>query len=70
MRKPTPKTVVPIITVESDNQIQSFYVEPLGFDHIREVAGKDGQFDFCTVARDGARIMFARTPGNREGKAL
>ncbi|MFA5876676.1 MAG: VOC family protein, partial [Candidatus Margulisiibacteriota bacterium] len=29
--------------------------------------GKDDQFDFCTVAKDGARIMFARAPGGSPG---
>jgi uncharacterized glyoxalase superfamily protein PhnB len=62
--KPTPKTVVPIIAVGSVDEILGFYVETLGFDHVRGVIGKDGQFDFCTVAKDGARIMFARAPGS------
>ena len=61
----TPKTVVPIIAVESVDEIRSFYVESLGFHHLRGVVGKDGQFDFCTVGKDGARIMFARAPGKR-----
>jgi uncharacterized glyoxalase superfamily protein PhnB len=61
--KPIPKTVVPIIAVGSVNEIRSFYIETLGFDHVRGVVGKDGQLDFCTVAKDGARIMFARGPG-------
>ena len=67
MSKPTPKTVVPIIAVGSVDEIRSFYVDTLGFDHVRGVVGKDGQFDFCTVAKDGARIMFARAPGGSPG---
>lgn len=67
MSKSTPKTVVPIIAVESVNEIRSFYVDDLGFDHVRGVVGKDGQFDFCTIAKDGARIMFARAPGGSTG---
>ncbi len=63
MNKPTPKTVVPIIAVGSVEDIRSFYVDTLGFDHVRGIVGKDGQLDFCTVAKDGARIMFARAPG-------
>ena len=63
MSKPTPKTAVPIIAVESVDEIRRFYIETLGFDHVRGVVGKDGQFDICAVAKDGARIMFARTPG-------
>jgi hypothetical protein len=31
------------------------------------VVGKDGQFDFCTVVKEGARIMFARAPGKASG---
>ena len=33
------------------------------------VVGKDGQFDFVTVVKDGARIMFTRTAaaGERKG---
>ena len=67
MSKPTPKTVVPIIAVESVDEIRRFYVETLGFDHVRGMIGKDGQFDFCTVAKDGARIIFARAPGGSRG---
>ena len=63
MSKLTLKTVVPIITVRSVDDIRSFYVETLGFDHVRGMVGKDGQLDFCTVAKDGARIMFARARG-------
>ncbi len=51
MNKPTPKTVVPIIAVGSVDDIRSFYVDTLGFDHVRGIVGKDGQLDFCTVAR-------------------
>lgn len=67
MNKPTPKTVVPIIAVGSVDEIRRFYVDTLGFDHVRGIVGKDGQFDFCTVAKDGARIMFARAPGGNSG---
>ncbi len=63
MNKPTPKTVVPIIAVASVDDIHRFYVDILGFDHLRGIVGKDGQLDFCTVAKGGARIMFARAPG-------
>ena len=67
MSKPTPKAVMPIIAVESVDEIRSFYVDTLGFDHVMGVVGKDGQFDFCTVVKDGARIMFARGPGKGPG---
>lgn len=67
MSKPTPKAVVPIIAVGSVDEIRRFYVDTLGFDHVRGMVGKDGQLDFCTVAKDGARIMFARAPGKNPG---
>lgn len=60
MNKPAPKTVVPIIAVESVDETRRFYVDNLGFDHVRGMVGKDGQLDFCTVAKNGARVMFAR----------
>ena len=67
--KPIPKAVMPIIAVESVDEIRSFYVDTLGFDHVMGVVGKDGQFDFCTVVKDGARIMFGRAPGKAPGRA-
>ena len=60
MSKPVPMKLMPIIAVESVDEIRNFYVETLGFDHVMGVVGKDGQFDFVTVVKDGARIMFAR----------
>ena len=63
MSKPIRKTVMPIISVESVDQIRNFYVETLGFDHVMGVVGKDGMFDFVSVVRDGARIMFMRSGG-------
>jgi len=63
VNQPTTKAVMPIIVVPSVEEVQSFYVDTLGFDHVRGVVGKNGQFEFCTVAKGGARIMFVRTPG-------
>lgn len=63
MSHPAPKTVGPIITVESVGEIRSHYVETLGFNHMRGVIGKDRQLAFCIVVKDGARIVFARAPG-------
>ena len=60
MSKPVPRTVMPIIAVDSVDEIRKFYVDTLGFEHAMGVVGKDGQFDFCTVILGGARIMFAR----------
>jgi PhnB protein len=63
MSKPLPKAIMPIISVESVDDIRNFYVETLAFDHVMGVVGKDGKFDFVTVVKDGARIMFARAQG-------
>jgi uncharacterized glyoxalase superfamily protein PhnB len=54
---------MPIITVGSVDEVCNFYVEKLGFDHLMGVVGKDGEFDFVTVVKEGARIMFARALG-------
>lgn len=62
MSKPAPKTVMPIITVDSVDELRNYYVDTLGFDHAMGVVGKDGQFDFVNVIRDGAQLMFARSP--------
>mgnify|MGYP000492282157 CR=1 FL=1 len=67
MSKSIPKAVMPIIAVESVDEVRSFYVDILGFDHVMGVVGKDGKFDFCTVVKDGARIMFSRAPGKASG---
>ncbi|MBI3524715.1 MAG: VOC family protein [Betaproteobacteria bacterium] len=67
MNKSAPKAVMPIIAVESVDEIRGFYVDVLGFDHVMGVVGKDGKLDFCTVVKDGARIMFARAPGKPAG---
>ena len=58
------REVMPIIAVASVDAIRNFYVDTLGFEHVMGVVGKDGQFDFCTVVMGGARIMFARAPGD------
>jgi len=63
VKRSTPKAIMPIITVESVDKARNFYVEKLGFDHVMGVVGKDGEFDFVTVVKDGARIMFARAQG-------
>jgi uncharacterized glyoxalase superfamily protein PhnB len=68
MTKNASHAVMPIIAVDSVDAIRNFYVETLGFDHLMGVVGKDGQFDFVTVVKDGARIMFSRTPAAGEKK--
>ena len=52
--------VMPIITVDSVDEIHRFYTEKLGFQHMMGVVGKDGGLDFVTVVRSGVRMMFAR----------
>jgi uncharacterized glyoxalase superfamily protein PhnB len=62
---------MPMINVESVDLLRSFYVDKLGFTHLMGVVGKDGEFDFCTVVRDGAQIMLMRpqepVDGTRQG---
>ncbi len=70
MSKETPKTVMPMISVDSVDALRSFYVEKLGFSHMMGVVGKDGQFDFCTVVRDGAKVMLMRPQERLDGTAL
>ena len=69
MSKETPKTVMPMISVDSVDALRTFYVEKLGFSHMMGVVGKDGQFDFCTVVRDGAKVMLMRPQERVDGVA-
>jgi len=62
MTKSTTKALMPIIAVDSVDDTRSFYIDKLGFDHSMGVVGKDGQFDFVTMIRSGARVMFMRNP--------
>lgn len=62
MNSPTPKAIMPILAVPSVDETRHFYTDTLGFDHVRGMVGKDGQLDFCTVIKDGARMMFVRAP--------
>lgn len=50
-----------MIAVKSVDDTRDFYVEKLQFTHLMAVVGQDGQLDFCTVLRDGARVMFTRS---------
>lgn len=52
--------VLPIISVDSIEELYKFYTEKLGFSREMGVVGKDGQFDFITFVLGGARIMFTR----------
>jgi hypothetical protein len=61
------KAVMPMISVDSVDALRSFYVDKLGFSHMMGVVGKDGQFDFCTVMRDGAKVMLMRPQESQDG---
>lgn len=52
--------LMPMISIDSVDQARSFYVDKLGFSHMMGMLGKDGQLDFCTVTRGGAKIMLMR----------
>src|SRR5262245_16927492 len=54
---------MPIITVESVDKARNFYVENLDFQHVMGAVGKDGEREFVTVVRDGARLMSACASG-------
>jgi uncharacterized glyoxalase superfamily protein PhnB len=56
--------VMPMIEVPSVDDTRAFYVEQLGFDHLMGVLGSDGKLDFCTVTREGGKIMFTRAAGS------
>ncbi len=67
MAKESAKVVMPIITVDSVDDVHDFYTEKLGFIRVMGVAGEDGQFNFVTVVLGGARIMFARPRTRMDG---
>lgn len=67
MSKGSVGAVMPIISVDSVDEIRKFYVEKLGFSHMMGIVGKDGQFDFCTVVLGGAKIMLTRPQAKIEG---
>jgi uncharacterized glyoxalase superfamily protein PhnB len=69
MGKETRLGVMPIINVDSVDEVHKFYTEKLGFQHQMGVVGKDGGLDFVTVVRSGVRIMFARPQEKMGGTA-
>ena len=69
MNQSAPKAVMPIIYISSVDAMRNYYVDALGFEHVMGMVGKDGKLDFCTVVKDGARIMFARAPDLSDSKA-
>ena len=60
-------SVMPIIYVESVDDVRGFYVEKLGFSHMMGMVGKDGKLDFCTVVQEGCKIMLSRPQEKMEG---
>lgn len=67
MAKEIAKVVMPIITVDSVDDVHNFYTDKLGFTRVVGVAGEDGRFNFVTVVLGGARIMFARPRTRMDG---
>ena len=67
MTKETSLSVMPIITVDSVDEIHRFYTEKLGFQHQMGVVGKDGGLDLVTVIRSGVRMMFNRPQERIDG---
>jgi PhnB protein len=62
MSEKRPAQVIPSIFVESVDKSRGFFIDQLGFEHTMGMVGKDGQLDFCIVARDGGMIMISRPP--------
>lgn len=62
-------SVMPIVTVDSVDEIHRFYTEKLGFQHVMGVVGRDGGLDIVTVVRSGVRIMFSRPQQKVAGSA-
>jgi PhnB protein len=67
MSKNTHLGVMPIIKVDSVDEVHRFYTERLGFQHQMGVVGKDGGLDFVTVVRSGVRLMFSRPQEKMSG---
>ena len=61
MTKQAAKAVMPIIAVDSVDELHDFYTGKLGFKRVMGMVGKDGQFDFVSYDLNGAQIMFTRT---------
>jgi uncharacterized glyoxalase superfamily protein PhnB len=59
--------LMPMISVDSVDQVRAFYVDQLGFGHMMGMLGKDGQLDFCTVTLGGAKVMFMRPQEPTQG---
>lgn len=67
MAKESAKAVMPIITVDSVDDIHTYYTDKLGFTRVMGAVGQDGQFNFVTLVLGGAKIMFARPRAKMDG---
>jgi uncharacterized glyoxalase superfamily protein PhnB len=67
MSKESAKSVAPIISVDSVDDVQNFYKDKLGFTRVMGMVGEDGKLNRATLVLDGARLMFARSQGKMEG---
>lgn len=58
--------VMPLRYVQSVDQLRSYYIDQLGFEHMMGIVGADGQLDFAIVHLNGAGLMLSR-PQTPEG---
>lgn len=58
--------VMPLRYVPSVDQLRSYYLDRLGFEHLMGIVGADGQLDFAIVHLNGAGLMLSR-PQTPEG---
>jgi uncharacterized glyoxalase superfamily protein PhnB len=61
--------IIPSFFVDSVETLRSFYLDRLGFGHMMGIVGKDGNFDFSIVTRDGLMIMIGRPQERIDGTA-
>jgi hypothetical protein len=52
--------VMPLRYVPSVDQLRTYYLEQLGFEHMMGIVGADGQLDFAIVHLNGAGLMLSR----------
>jgi PhnB protein len=69
MSDPIVPQITPNFYVDSVETMRSFYIDRLGFAHMMGIVGKDGNFDFSIVTRDGLMIMLARPQERIDGTA-
>ena len=61
--------IMPILFVDSVDEMREFYMEKLGFGHMMGMLGKDGKFDICSMTLGNARIMLSRPQEKIPGSA-